>query len=317
MPTRDTSRPPMLAAFKGARPPAPAWFDHTVAVIPERSQVTVAGASIEVLTWGERGKPGLLLLHGGMAHADWWSFVAPYFAATHRVAALSWSGMGGSEWRPSYAIDTYVEEMMAVAASAGLFEADVKPLVLAHSFGGFPTMRAARVHGDRFGGVMILDAPVLSPEKRKLREENRQAEPPPRETRIYASEAEALTRFRFSPDQPCANFYIVDWIARHSLRQVKAADGRTGWTWKFDPFMWSRLDRSEGTDDFVAARCRTAVMWGGRSSLFADDVIRYVKSVAPKGTLFVEIPEAHHHVMADEPLALVTATRAIIAAWSA
>ena len=35
-----------------------------------------------------------------------------------------------------------------------------------------------------------------------------------------------------------------------------------------------------------------------------------------KGTLFFEIPEAHHHVMADEPLALVTATRAIIAAWS-
>ena len=246
MSKRDTSRAPMLAAFDGARPPAPAWFDRAVAVVPARSRVKVAGADIEVLTWGERGKPGLLLLHGGMAHADWWSFIAPYFAATHRVAALSWSGMGGSQWRPAYTIDTYVTEMMAVAEFAGLFEAKVKPLVLAHSFGGFPTMRAARVHGDKLGGVMILDAPVLSPEKRREREANRKAEPPPRDTRIYASQAEALTRFRFSPDQPCENFYIVDWIARNSLRQVKAADGSMGWTWKFDPFMWSRLDRSEG-----------------------------------------------------------------------
>ena len=115
MPSQDMTRAPMLAAFNGARPPAPGWFDRAVAVVPERSHVTVAGARIEVLTWGERGKPGLLLLHGGMAHADWWSFVAPYFANTHRVAALSWSGMGGSDWRASYTIDTYVEEMMAVA----------------------------------------------------------------------------------------------------------------------------------------------------------------------------------------------------------
>ena len=37
----------------------------------------------------------LLFLHGNGAHADWWSFIAPFFAAEYRVAALSWSGMGG------------------------------------------------------------------------------------------------------------------------------------------------------------------------------------------------------------------------------
>ena len=58
--------------------------------------------------------------------------------------------------------------------------------------------------------MMILDSPVLSPEQRKQRAERRKEEPPPRDTRIYASEAEALSRFRFSPNQPCENFYIVD-----------------------------------------------------------------------------------------------------------
>jgi hypothetical protein len=33
-----------------------------------------------------------LLLHGNGAHADWWSFIAPYLANNFRVAAMSWSG---------------------------------------------------------------------------------------------------------------------------------------------------------------------------------------------------------------------------------
>jgi pimeloyl-ACP methyl ester carboxylesterase len=308
--------PSMLAAFAGARPPSPEWFDRVITVPPERSRLTVADAGIEVLTWGKVGAPGLLLLHGGMAHADWWSFIAPFFAETHRVVALSWSGMGSSDWRPAYRVDTYVAEMMAVSEATGLFAGPSKPMVLAHSFGGFPTMRCARNFGERFGGMMILDSPVLSPEQRALREQRRKDEAPPRDTRIYASEAEALSRFRFSPNQPCANFYIVDFIARTSLRRATAADGHLGWTWKFDPFMWSRLDRAEGAEDISHARCRMATLWGGRSSLFQAEVIAYVKSLAPKGTLFIEIPEAHHHVMADEPLALVTAVRSIIAAWS-
>jgi pimeloyl-ACP methyl ester carboxylesterase len=308
--------PSMLAAFGGEQPPAPAWFRRTLAIAPERSRVAAAGAGIEVLTWGKIGAPGLLLLHGGMAHADWWSFIAPFFATTHRVVALSWSGMGASDWRPAYSIDTYVDEMLAVGDATGLFAGPSKPMVLAHSFGGFPTMRCARNFGERFAGMMILDSPVLSPEQRKRRLEARKEDPPPRETRIYASEAEALSRFRFSPDQPCANFYIVDHIARTSLRRATAADGTLGWTWKFDPFMWSRLDRSEGAEDIAHARCPMATLWGGRSSLFQSDVIAYVKGVAPKDTLFIEIPEAHHHVMADEPLALIAAVRAVIAAWS-
>jgi pimeloyl-ACP methyl ester carboxylesterase len=306
----------MLAPFKGEKPPAPDWFTRVTAEKPERQTFQVEGAEIELLTWGKVGAPGLLLLHGGMAHADWWSFIAPYFAATHRVAALSWSGMGGSSWRQSYAVDQFVTEMFAGMDAAGFGLSKVKPLVLAHSFGGFPTLRAAHLRGKDLGGVMVLDAPVLSPEQRKKRSENRRDEKPPRATRIYASEAEALSRFRFSPDQPCPNAYIVDWIARTSLRRAKDDSGHLGWTWKFDPFLWSRLTRTEGTEDLAAATCRVAMMWGGTSVLFKPDVVSYVKHVSPPGTLFVEVPEAAHHVMADQPLALVTAVRAVIQAWT-
>src|ERR1700710_717344 len=97
---------PLLAPFEGRVPERPAWFSDALRHEPERRFHVVQGAKIEALSWGEIGKPGLLLLHGKMAHADWWSFIAPFFAARHRVTALSWSGMGGSEWRESYSVDT-------------------------------------------------------------------------------------------------------------------------------------------------------------------------------------------------------------------
>ncbi|MHB8285667.1 MAG: alpha/beta fold hydrolase, partial [Caulobacteraceae bacterium] len=82
-----------LARFHGERPPAPAWFAAALAQAPDRSFVPVEGVNIELLAWGERGRPGLLFLHGGRAHADWFSFIAPFFADDYRVGAVSMSGM--------------------------------------------------------------------------------------------------------------------------------------------------------------------------------------------------------------------------------
>src|SRR5688500_15752256 len=69
-----------LAGFAGEEPPAPQWFKDAIADEPERGFVGPAGKRLEMLTWGERGKPGLLLVHGNSAHADWWSFIAPFLA---------------------------------------------------------------------------------------------------------------------------------------------------------------------------------------------------------------------------------------------
>src|SRR6202522_2874583 len=76
-----------LAPFKGEPPPAPKWFHDAVAQAPERTLVPVLGANIELLAWGDRGNPGLVLVHGNCAHADWWSFIAPFIAHDYRVAA--------------------------------------------------------------------------------------------------------------------------------------------------------------------------------------------------------------------------------------
>jgi pimeloyl-ACP methyl ester carboxylesterase len=310
------SKPPsLLAGFAGERPPAPVWFDHAIAQQPERTTFSLEGATIELLTWGRVGAPGLLLLHGGMAHADWWSFIAPYFAATHRVAALSWSGMGRSSWRARYAVDQFVAEARAAMDAARLHASTAKPLVIGHSFGGIVTMRLAHQFGADLGGVLILDAPVETPEHIARRAERRKDDKPPRDTRIYASEAEALARFRFSPPQTCEHAFLVDWIARNSLRQIRTEQATAGWTWRFDPFLWSRLARADANADLAGARCRVAMLWGGASVLFPATTVDFVRKVAPRGTLFVEIPDAGHHVMVDQPHALVATARAVMAAW--
>jgi pimeloyl-ACP methyl ester carboxylesterase len=307
--------PPPLARFEGARPPAPHWFEKAIATKPARSFTTVAGANIETLAWGEEGKPGIVLIHGGMAHADWWSFMAPLFAKTYRVAAFSLSGMGRSDWRPSYAIETFVEELFAVIAATGLDQAKTRPVVMGHSFGGLPTLAAGVERGRELGGVIMLDAPLLSPAERAAREQSRKPSRPPRDTRLYASETEALMRFRFQPPQTVEHPFIVDHIARHSLREVKAPDGSKGYTWRFDPFMWSRLQRRDPIADVPRLKCRSSIMWGNRSRLYSKATLAHLHEIAPAKTAFVEIPDAQHHVMVDQPIALVAAVRALMATW--
>ncbi|HTM76931.1 MAG TPA: alpha/beta hydrolase, partial [Devosia sp.] len=99
----------------------PAWFEEALAAEPETSFVTVDGVAIEMLTWGPRGAPGLMLVPGHGANAHWWAFIAPFFAGQFRVASISLSGMGRSGWRESYTASSYVQEVAAVAQAAGLY----------------------------------------------------------------------------------------------------------------------------------------------------------------------------------------------------
>lgn len=296
-----------LLEYRGAVPPAPAWFQDAVATPYESCSVEVKGAQVRYQRWGQRGKPGLLLVHGNGAHAHWWDFVAPYFADHYNVAALTFSGMGESDWRETYDMATFSAEEIAVAEDAGLFEADVKPIIVAHSFGGFVTLVTGAEHGDRFTGMVIVDSPVNPPE--------RPHQGPPRSGRpnkVYADLASALGRFRLAPPQLCENHYAMDYIARWSL---KKADG--GWTWKFDPTIWTHFQPNADPGDMLkAAKCRIAIIRGEESALMPDDIGDYMRKLLGHQVPFISIPHARHHVMLDQPLAFVSALRTLLAEWA-
>ncbi len=126
-------------------PNAPDWFRAALAVPFDDGRVTVSGAAIHFLAWGEPGRRGLVFVHGGGAHAHWWTHVAARFADEFRVVAVDLSGHGDSDHRDTYAFEQWTEEVLA-AARAGRIEGP--PVVVGHSMGGFVTIATAALHGD-------------------------------------------------------------------------------------------------------------------------------------------------------------------------
>jgi len=264
-----------------------------------------------MLTWGAVGMPGLLFLHGKGAHADWWSFIAPFFSSRFRVVAISWSGMGRSGWRETYPEHVLVEEALAALEAGGAFSSSVKPIIVAHSFGSLMAAGLCRRMGDRLRLVALVDPPFFSPET-VARRRQRWTSSAPKAHRVYGSIEEALRRFRFSPYQPCENLFIADFIARRSLVRVEEAGG-VGWRWCFDPRHWAP-DRQNAIHEWPGPTgVPLAVIIGSESALYTPDDIRYISEACPAGTALVTIPQAAHHVMVDQPIALVSALRAVFA----
>jgi pimeloyl-ACP methyl ester carboxylesterase len=301
-----------LAALHGLKPPAPAWFDRAMADEPERAFVAVEGAKVETLAWGERGKPGLILLHGGAAHADWWSFIAPFFASEHRVVAPTFTGMGRSDWREAYLFDQFVREAREAGRAAGAFEAG-PPVVVGHSFGGRVAMGIARDFGHEFSSATMVDPPFFAPQNVRLPSPPR----PTRARRVQPSLSAIVARFRLAPPQPCDNLFILDAIARRSAREVVDAEGRPGWSLSFDPHFWEKFTRVDPVSVVVSARCPLALIRGETSQLFRAADAEHLMSLIPPGSPWIDTPEAGHHVIVDQPIAFVAALRALIAAWPA
>ena len=295
-----------LAHYHGARVAGPDWFDRAIATAAESGWVTVEGTPIHYLRWGARERPGLILIHGNGAHAYWWSFIAPFLARDYNVAAMDLSGMGDSGHRDHYTMEHFAREQLAVAEHAGMFENPESPIIVGHSFGGFVTILTGALYGERLAGTVIVDSPVSPPD--------RPHGPPHREIRphrVYPTLTDALARFRLAPEQPCENEFILDFIARRSLKEVEG-----GWTWKFDPSIWTRFSIGDTAERLRSTKCRIGIFRGENSVLMPEEVGEYMFNLLGRAAPVVEIPQARHHVMLDQPLAFVAALRALLADWN-
>lgn len=313
-----------LAPFQGLEPDAPKWFTDAIAQAPERSFVTSLGTRIEALTWGERGRPGLLLVHGNSAHADWWSFIAPYLAQDYRVTSMSLAGMGASDWRETYSFEDFAEDAEAVCRATGLYDAG-KPIYIGHSFGGSQVFFAAAHHPERMRAAVLVDTgfggpPPDTPEGKRMLEQQRLAArnipTADRAQRVYPTMREALSRFRLMPPQAAGNLFVADFIARRSLKPAPLEDGSgEGLSWRFDPNMWSKLNRGGMMD---ASKLSVSVpmvhIYGDRSMVMSRRA-QGQPSPFPKDMLQIAIPDSAHHIMIDQPLALIAALRALLSAW--
>ena len=296
-----------LAAANGAVPPAPAWFSKALELKPERTTYSVDGLQIELLTWGEIGKPGLLFGHGYAGHADWWSFVAPLFAQDYRCAAISLSGMGRSQRRPEsrYSTVAWARELAAAVDAGALDRSGHKPVLVGQSMAGLVGARAATI-SDPFSALIAIDTAFNLRQDKELKEA---AIIQGHRDRIFPSFAEALARYRLSPDQDCANLYVLDYLARLSLREREG-----GLSWRLDPHMVTEFQQFWHKDELRVLPCPAAYIYGERSSLVSHRIAELREAFAPS-TPFIGIPDADHNILADQPIALITAIRAVLERW--
>jgi len=281
---------------------APEWFTKALATEPETRRVDVEDTSIAYLAWGDPSQQGIVLVHGGGAHAHWWDHIAPLLGQDRRVVAIDLSGHGDSGRRDVYSLDAWAREILAVAADAGITG---PPIVIGHSMGGFVTLRLASRYGPKIAGAVIIDSPVrdrdLTPEETAARE--RRAFGP---LRVYPSREAAIQRFRPIPPQP-----TLPWISAHIAEtSVRPAEG--GWTWKFDPRIFGR--EPFGAALLTRLDCRVALFraeHGIMSVQMSEVMYDRLGRVAP----VIEIPAAGHHIMLDQPVALIAALRTLLSDW--
>ena len=278
---------------------APGWFQRAVASVPQHSDVDVDGARVHYRAWGDPGLPGLVLVHGGAAHSGWWDHIAPLLPE-HRVVALDLSGHGDSDRRTSYGMQQWAREIGAVAAAESL----VRPVVVGHSMGGYAAMTMGVEHGEAVAGVAAIDSPLNDqpPEEERLRHRRQP-------TRIYPSPEHAVERFATLPPQDVVLPYVREHVARQSVRAVEG-----GWTWKFDPSFFGR--RTLMRDLLPRVACPTAY-FRCEHGLVSPEMAREMAGLVPRGLPVVDIPDAGHHPMLDQPLALATGLRTLLALWPA
>jgi pimeloyl-ACP methyl ester carboxylesterase len=287
-------------------PNAPAWFRDALAVPFSDGDVMVGGAKVHYLAWGDAGRRGLVFVHGGGAHAHWWTHVAARFADEFRVVAVDLSGHGDSDHRASYAFEQWTEEVIAVAQAGDI---DGPPVVVGHSMGGFVTIATAALHGDDLSGVIVCDSPVTAPDPEVESYRLKEAFGRPR---TYASVDEALERFRTVPPQEHYLDFVIDHVARRSLRPVEG-----GYQWKFDRRIFEQFAQSmrgvavpylpQVHSRFALLRSECGLVTSGIGAFMYEALGR----VAP----VIELPEAGHHAMLDQPLVLLTALRTLLADW--
>lgn len=283
--------------------PAPDWFKRALGADRRRRQVEVDGCRINLIEWGEPDRPGLVLVHGGAAHAEWWVHLAPMFTDEHHVVAIDLSGHGESGRRERYSHPQWAREVMAVCEEMRF---PGPPVLVGHSLGGLVTIQTAATYGDLLAGAVILDAPVRKPDPESEEGSRGGAFRAPG---TYPDLETALTHFHLIPPQPEPDPWVLDHVARNSLRETAA-----GWTWKFDHHLFSH-SLVAMNEQLAAVRCRVALLRGEHSVVVPQDTAEYMYELMGRVSPVVTIPEAHHHLILDQPLSFVTALRTLLADW--
>lgn len=291
----------------------PGWFTNAINTPYTVKTVVVDGCDIEYYQWNKADKPLLLFVHGNGGHANWWDFIAPSFIEQFCVCALHLAGMGNSGSRAEYSLDSFAKDLIAVAEDAG-YRKNIT--IVGHSMGGMITLRAAENYPEQVKAIVIIDSPMIFRFSNDPAEANKAPVPAHHDfkgKKYYPDRDTAFQHFRLIPAQECKNRFLVDHVGHHSIKQFPE-----GWSWKFDNGIYFNLKHTGKRPPFDLEKihCKFAYIYGDKSALVPQHVIPELKELLKnKGPVF-GIKDAHHHIMLDEPLALIQCLKEILQAMN-
>ncbi|MBV1876346.1 MAG: alpha/beta hydrolase [Pseudomonadales bacterium] len=264
-------------------------------------------------------KPVLLFVHGHAAHSHWWDFIAPDFCQQFHVAAMDLSGSGDSDHRDNYSAYGFAEEILGVANQLGN-----QCYIVGHSFGGSMTRIAAYLHctnqiknnalsSDALKGFVLVDSVITA---------NRRSGPatalPRQKQHIYPNLAQGIRRFRLRPPQPCKNKFLLEYIAKHSLKECAQ-----GFEFKLDQAVFAKMQAHKNVElpDAVSMlsalansdkNCPAAMIYGDSSRFFDNNSQKFLNKVFTSERV-IKVNQAYHHVFLDQPLDFIAALKKVLA----
>ena len=261
---------------------------------------TVNGLRLHYLDWGGRGKPALILLHGGSAYAQWWDFVAPAFSDNFHVIAPDWRDHGDSQHAepPAYSTGHYIDDLHKLLVKIGV----ERPVIVGHSMGGHNAVIYATEHAAETAALVMVDTTVSYPESavqflRKLGQ---------KPAKVFGSRAEAISRFRVLPREALFSQERLEYIAGFAF--TERADGK--WVAKIDRRTLFR-DPVDGRKLLSHISCPTLIVKAENSPVLNHDKLTKLCSDLPDGR-WAEVKDCYHHVMLDNPEGLIGVVRGFL-----
>ncbi|MEE2664919.1 MAG: alpha/beta hydrolase [Myxococcota bacterium] len=279
--------------------------------------------ALNLLDWGGGGgdRPPLLFVHGYGHNARLWDPLVPDLADHYRVLALDSRGHGDSEPDPEY---RYHNAAIGRDVEAVVDQLKLERVALVgHSQGGHACLRFAGRHPERTSRLVLADAGPDIP--------SGGTGAPPASLRLLAPSFESVAAYAAILGElyPLLDAAARASLAEHSLRptddgrhaprldarflrreskrdaESRVSFDRQAWAAKENARIWHYLER---------ITCPTLVVRGEHSPLLSAETVRRMVDDVLADSRAVEIPDAGHALMLDNPAAFRAALLAFLCA---
>ena len=272
---------------------------------------------LHYVDWGNPEAPPMILLHGGRDHCRNWDWVAKRLRKDYHIIAPDLRGHGDSQWSPdgNYSVSAHVYDLAQL-----VHQQQLAPVtIVAHSFGGFVTLRYAGLYPENVAKLIVIEGLGMPPQilaeraRKSLDERLRdwiedQRSLSGRQPKRYASIDHAFTRMQEE------NRHLTPAQARHLTIHGIMQNEDGSYSWKFDNYVrsFAPIDLREEEVAYLWSRitCPTLLVYGRES--WASNPVEDGRIVHFRNARVESFDNAGHWVHHDRLEAFIATTRAFL-----